>query len=502
MESIQELTEEQKKIVATDVPRGQLFKIIAFAGCAKTSTLREYTKARPKEKFLYIAFNTAVAAEARDTFPFNVEARTAHSLAYRTFGYLYKNKLGFLRPYILTDHLSVTSYPVAKYIIDVVVKYLSSDDDTIMEKHLVLNREKSEEDYKLEKSPDKIAYLLGKANELWSAMKDTKNAKVPMIHDGYLKLFQLSKPQLPYDFVLLDEAHDTNDVTLDIFLNQKCSKILVGDTHQSIYEWRHAYDAIGSTNADINQYLSTSFRFGDTIASTANQILSTLKKEPKPIQGFQPLDAVKDVDTSKPYTVVARTNAYIFDAAANLIINRSEPPKFGFVGTTEKDNWSPYKHYGFDKIMDIFHLMMRDNSKIKDVYIKRFHDFRQFLEVINDKDAPDVELVARSGIVKKYTHDIPSIIDRIVHNSYKPSEAFVTFSTAHRSKGLEWNQVMLTNDYHNLVIEDEDTGNKRLATEEDINIQEVNLLYVAATRAKKTLQINAQLRQLKSFLDK
>lgn len=494
------LTEEQKNIVATDVPRGQLFKITAFAGCAKTTTLREYTKARDNRRFLYLAYNTAVATEARQTFPMNVECRTVHSLAYRDIGYKYKDKLGYLKPYILTDSLGITSYPVAKFLIDVVNKFTASADATIMEKHLILDREKSEEDYRLEKSPDKIEYLLKKANELWSAMKDLKNTKVPMLHDGYLKMFQLMKPQLPYDFVLLDEGHDTNDVTLDIFLSQDCAKIIVGDSHQSIYEWRHAYDAIGSTNADINKYLSTSFRFGSTIADTANQLLSALKKETKPIQGFQPLDEVGNINKRQPYTVVARTNAYIFDYAAGLIRSH-DAPKFGFVGTTEKDNFSPYKHYFFDRIMDIYHLMSNRKDKIKDVYIKRFNSFQHMLEVITDKDAPDVELQARAGIVKKYRYEVPELIDAIVKNSYNPSQAFVTFTTAHRAKGLEFNQVVMTDDYEDLIITDEETNERRLATEDDINPQEINLLYVAATRAKKVLQINNSLRELRSFLE-
>ena len=59
------------------------------------------------------------------------------------------------------------------------------------------------------------------------------------------------------------------------------------------------------------------------------------------------------------------------------------------------------------------------------------------------------------------------------------SEADYTVSTAHRSKGLEWENVALCNDFPDVF-----------ALEGDEYDDELNLLYVAATRAKKTLVIN------------
>lgn len=40
------------------------------------------------------------------------------------------------------------------------------------------------------------------------------NIDVPMMHDGYLKIFQISRPQLKFDFILFDEAQDCNPATL------------------------------------------------------------------------------------------------------------------------------------------------------------------------------------------------------------------------------------------------------------------------------------------------
>ena len=80
---MQRLTKEQQAIVDCDLKPGQTLKVMAFAGTGKTSTLVAYAKARPRMRFLYLAFNKSVQLEAAARFPSNVVARTAHALAFR-----------------------------------------------------------------------------------------------------------------------------------------------------------------------------------------------------------------------------------------------------------------------------------------------------------------------------------------------------------------------------------------------------------------------------------
>jgi len=77
-----QITNEQEEIINCDLLPGKILKIMAFAGTGKTTTLVEYTKRRPKIRFLYIAFNKSVQLEAARKFPGNVTARTTHSLAF------------------------------------------------------------------------------------------------------------------------------------------------------------------------------------------------------------------------------------------------------------------------------------------------------------------------------------------------------------------------------------------------------------------------------------
>ncbi|KGH08197.1 hypothetical protein P608_18430 [Comamonas thiooxydans] len=60
-------------------------------------------------------------------------------------------------------------------------------------------------------------------------------------------------------------------------------------------------------------------------------------------------------------------------------------------------------------------------------------------------------------------------------------EASITVTTAHRSKGLEWDTVQLTDDYPDIFDPD---------MEPEAREDEINLLYVGSSRAMRVLIIN------------
>ena len=113
--------------------------------------------------------------------------------------------------------------------------------------------------------------ILNHAKTMW---KDRTNlcSSVLATHDTYLKLWQLSKPQLNAKVVYLDESQDTTPCVLDVVLNQTNAKIiLVGDNRQNIYSWRGSINAMETTEA-AECTLSKSFRYGQAIADTAKYV--------------------------------------------------------------------------------------------------------------------------------------------------------------------------------------------------------------------------------------
>jgi superfamily I DNA/RNA helicase len=254
-----ELTKEQKAIIGST---GNI-KINAVAGSGKTTTLIEYSRSRPSNsKILYLAFNKSVKVEASRIFRErgiqNVTVETAHSLAHskivRKNGYrVHKGyntheiveKIGIAGTgekhykYILANHVNkfatyffnsdTNSIQNLNYL-DVV----ASNDARIFVKNCYSHIEKY------------TRKLIGKM----------ETGEIEVSHDFYLKKFQLSQPDLEYDYILFDEGQDASPAMLDIILKQKADKVIVGDTHQQIYRWRYAINSLEQVDFPI-YHLST-----------------------------------------------------------------------------------------------------------------------------------------------------------------------------------------------------------------------------------------------------
>jgi F-box protein, helicase, 18 len=232
-------TDEQEVIIGTELKNGDCALINAYAGTGKTTTLELLAKANPKKRILYICFNRETALQAKDRFPDNTDCRTIHSLAFALSGATFRHKLGTPRPLDVMRCLHLTAPHVAVHVIATVERFLHTVDSAIEACHLPPEAEL------IGISPSKI---VDQARKLWLLMQEHKS-DVPMSHDGYLKLWAMTAPMLAaYDMIFLDEAQDTNPVSLDVVLRQRfngrTSLVFVGDTHQSIYRWRHAINAM------------------------------------------------------------------------------------------------------------------------------------------------------------------------------------------------------------------------------------------------------------------
>lgn len=454
------LTKEQENIINCKLHFGDVLKIVAGAGTGKTSTLIEYAKARPERRMLYLCFNKSVQLEASKKFPSNVECRTGHSLAWHGFGSKYRDKLvPGLKVYSVKNSLGIQSYEATQAALDTLNNFLHSADDYITTDHVP------------KKFSGDVAGMAKKAissvaTDIWSRMIDEQDSSIGMLHDGYLKLWQVSYPQLRYDIILLDEAQDTNQTLAHVFFNQKSAiKVLVGDAHQQIYSFRGSRNFMQNIDATKTFMLSQSFRFHDGIADIANTILTTLKNERDlKIVG----SAKKTKKISKQMAIIARTNAGIFDGAAS----RLEDLKLAYVGGA--------KNYKFSMIHDVYRLSVNAKHEISDKYISSFGDYKTLTEYA--QSAEDRELLGVIGVVKKYGREIPFLINEIFNQEVDEQDADVIFVTAHKSKGLEWDHVVLMDDFKDYYQDGQ------FQTSELIDPDEINLAYVATTRAKQILE--------------
>jgi len=287
------------------------------------------------------------------------------------------------------------------------------------------------------------------------------------LHDGYLKLYQLSKPVLNYDVILLDEAQDINPVIADIVLSQDIARIVVGDSHQQIYSFRGARNVMDKVRATKTLYLTHSFRFDENIAYVANMILNIFKGEVRKVIG---LKEKGNSSFKKGYTVLSRTNAAIFDEAVKLY----KKNKISFVGGIIG--------YRLNRIIDVFYLYDKQRNKIKDPYIRGFHTFEELKDFAYN--AEDWEIGSVCKVVEKYERRIPSLVFNIKKAAVEPHQANILLSTVHKAKGLEWPNVHLTSDFPDLIEDDE------ILNDGSIDPDEINLIYVAVTRSMGGLRFD------------
>ncbi|WP_102818531.1 UvrD-helicase domain-containing protein, partial [Pseudomonas syringae] len=294
----------------------------AFAGTGKTTTLVGYAKHNASVKMLYLCYNKAVEMAAKNRFPRNVTCKTAHGLAYAVYGSQYKHKqAGNLRLTDIARTINTQDWELAKDIVSTLNAFMASKDLELQEGHFVRFQNHRtltsvQQQY--------MSKALNLTRDVWEKMVNIQDRSVSMTHDGYLKLYQMSQPDLSQRFgaILLDEGQDVNPVIANLVQIQKITQVTVGDRHQQLYRFRGAVDALNSPSMrDAEKhFLTQSFRFGPAVAYVANVILS-FKGETIPLQGLgQPTLVKRALPDDLPHrTYLHRTVSGVIENALRLV---------------------------------------------------------------------------------------------------------------------------------------------------------------------------------------
>ncbi|MGW1267584.1 UvrD-helicase domain-containing protein [Streptomyces sp. NPDC002491] len=449
----------------------------AGAGCGKSSTLKLIAKSDRRRRMTYVAYNSAIAADARRSFPSNVMAKTGHGLA---FDQRYGQRLNRPRqtahqaaqaldvrkilgivgatPSILTDlggMKAMTSKIIMRMALDTVERFCHSSDPEIVQKHLPhfdgLKKNRGEV----------VKLVLPVARAAWEDLKEDESV-LNLNHDHYLKMWALSRPTIPTDVVLLDEAQDTNDVLSAVLLDQEhAQRIAVGDSAQQIYSWRGANDALQKFVNELGcpeLTLSQSFRFGPAIAARANVWLRLINA-PLRLTGWEAAEsAVGPLDA--PDAILCRTNAGAMGIVMEGLAAGRKVALVGGGGDIKRLAWAaealqggqPTDHpelMGFASWDDVRQYAAEEDGSLE-VLVK-----------LIDEHGPDRIVAAADGLCSE-------------------QQAELVVSTAHRSKGREWPAVRIHADFR-APKPDQKTGLVVLPREE------ARLAYVAVTRAREQL---------------
>jgi superfamily I DNA/RNA helicase len=440
---------------------GEPLVLEAGAGTGKTTTLRMMAAARPAAQGVYVAYNRAIADDARASFPSNVRCATAHSFAFRDVGRRFKHRLNGARQTAAqaADILGVKEAleiapkrflrrsEVARLALDTVAAFCNSADREPDTQHVpFVNGAEHVDELK------RVTVEL--ARQAWADLSSL-DGRLRFTHDCYLKLWALSGPRLACDFLLLDEAQDANPVIADVVLRQDAQLVAVGDQCQAIYGWRGAVDAMRDWPARLRLPLAQSFRFGDAIAMEANRWLSRLDA-PLRLRGLGSVPSVV-APVERADAVLCRTNAGAIGEALQAMGAGERPAIVG--GTGE---------------------MRRLARAAADLKAGRRTDHRDLCafeswadvqdHVQEDAAASDLRVLV--SLVDSY--GVGTIL-RVADQAVDERDADVVISTAHKAKGREWPSVRIGSDFR--AVRDGEAPER----------SELMLAYVAVTRARLQL---------------
>jgi superfamily I DNA/RNA helicase len=221
-------------------------------------------------------------------------------------------------------------------------------------------------------------------------------------------------------------------------------------------------------------------RFGEPVAQAATLLLQTMKGETHAITGMGRMSATPgQVDRSRPYAIISRSNASVFAQAVKAI----DQSKVHFVGGVQ--------NYLLGKLTDVHNIWSGRRDLVQDAFYRDFDDIESL--ALHGRETGDREILSLVSVVREYRAALPGLIATVTGAACeRPGDAGILLMTAHRSKGLEFDQVLLDDDFLDLV--DKRGQPDRGALDVEAFEQEINLLYVGMTRARHALELNRQCR--------
>ena len=474
------LTPEQAAIVEHVTHNDGYTLVDAVAGAGKTSLLVALTKALSPTSALYLAYNKSMATEASRKFPRSVTCCTIHSLAFGPTVTAKRLRLGTFT----YRNLDVTiSYERRVVLVDYLRQYFLSShlhfEDFLAAEHIHLS-----------------SHELRTLNSVIHQMED---GTLECTHDFYLKYFHilLATDHItysPFDIIALDEAGDVNPVTLAIMrLLPSAKKILVGDSRQNIYSFNHTINCFAvMRDEDTTFPMSQSFRVSPEIASRVQTFLSNYISPTMHFRGTPQADT-----TIRSHAYIARTNTTLISKMVDLnelgtpyTLTRSADDIFRlpkFICSLKPNGVAP---------ADFRTIQEEANAYYRSSDLQ--HSYKSVLSYLKDTYRDDVQVSTAIGLVLKYrAAGIYACYEEAKRHERTSSSYYL--GTAHSCKGLEYDEVYIADDLNSAVAElqlymtTHSLSYDQLSTDQQT---ELNLYYVACTRAHKRLLNANQLEAL------
>ena len=467
------LTREQEIVSQIAFKRRTWYVVQAYAGTGKTTTLYHICNNNRDKRILYLAFNKSLEQQARegrlgqlahvDCFTFH--SYTKQELEKKKISFDIINDYSLLRlkkifPRLSLDYLRTVYYEFKRFC------YSSASEPK------------------------------GYVKRLWDKM--VRNI-IPFTHDAYLKYFDILQLKMKYDIILLDEAQDSSECMLSILKRQRAARVLIGDSYQQIYKFRGSVDPFEMIQSQLqpNEYetywLSHTFRYGIDLAHITNLFLQDYMDLKANITTYSPENTFVYTFTGDPVfrkerfdwesasqkMLICCTNKTLYDNVFKYVLQH----KYVHIIGNEKDYREEIRI-----VYDFMNIEMQQYELIQTELLQPFRSLEDVADYFYSLD--ETTWIHRLVLYDEYGAELITYFQ--LCKTYVDSEESPEYilSTIHKCKGLEFDHVKLAEDFPVMVMNEILFKRKTQVWKE-----RYNTIYVALTRAKKTLTLNTTLSQ-------
>lgn len=445
------------------------------------------------------AFNTKMANElkARTRNMPNTEASTFHSFGFRQIRNALEglarvevksNKVGDL----IKAHIESTNSPylwkalptisaivsMAKqegFGVDGITRPLDQLDDRRWEgmiKHYGLDYQLPSY-VELPEAIDLAKKILNQSNENPVEIDYDDMIYLPLMYD---------MPMQQFDWVIIDEAQDTNNVRREMarrMMKDSSRFVAVADNFQAIYGFSGAsHDSLDRIKRDMlaeELTLSVSFRCPKKVIEMAQEYVSDIKpfehSKEGSVEEMPYEEMLRQVEPGD--AIICRVNKHLVSTFFSLVRSgkaaKIEGRSIGKNLSTLASRW---------KIKDLSELPAKlETFRKREVEKAELEENTARVELIEDQVSTLLILLERAKADRITTITrFKEMIDNMFADDVSDGKGIITLTTVHRAKGLEWDNVFL--------LYRRDLMPSKFARKQWEKDQENNLIYVAITRAK------------------
>lgn len=482
-------TEEQLAVINEVVTGEGSLVVEALAGSAKTTTLKMAMERMGSEGLLSpgmvcaVAFNKRIQQDLEKALPSDVVCKTLNSIGHSAWGKVVGKRLTLDTDKIynlLTDLIPMEKFDpevielrkivkkgveLAKnqgYVPEGIRKSMQGRSLMLADEFYSLFEEKMEDEEGEANFSDEVFQSIDKA--LAESIRLSFQGVIDFSDQLYMPTM-FSGGWTKFPIVLVDEAQDLSELN-HIMLKKICAGrlIAVGDSRQAIYAFRGAHSYSMSMLKDQWKAkvltLTTCFRCPEVIVKRVQRLVPSIR--PFKLGGtFANLEySWKPEDIIPGGAILCRNNAPLIKCAFHLLnhgvschILGSDIGK-GVIKLAKDLSGNASDIEYFEHLLEAWYAATPEHKKAKALDKKQ-------------------SILAALENVDTLAQLVPKL-----EELFKRTDGTVTLSTGHKCKGFEWDDVYHLNP--ELIP-------SRFAHSEDERKQEMNLLYVIETRAKRSL---------------